>query len=168
MSKRVSKKAEQQVVEQVKQVVAKAVKRASKKVVQAAPEAAPVVTAPVEVAPAEAAPNEPPPQLISDPEAPSLLKMTSEECLRVRLYESETVRYGMEAQMKQARRAAYLRQIDPNGELAKMDAEIKALSERSVGARKQYINVVKAVEGRLNVRLSEYSFDDDTGVLMPH
>lgn len=168
MSKRVSKKAEQQVVEQVKQVVAKAVKRTVKKVVEAAPESAPVVTAPVEAAPVEAAPNEPPPPRISDPEAPKLLKMTSEECLRIRLYESETVRYGMEAQLKQARRAAYLRQIDPNGELAKMEAEIKALSERSIGARKQYVNVVKAVEGRLSVKLSEYSFDDDTGILMPH
>lgn len=115
---------------------------------------------------------EPPPALVTDPEAvsevPKMLSLTAVERLELRLYESEAVRYAAEARLQQVKRDAYLRQIDPKGELAKMEAEIRGTAERSNVSRKRYVDVVKAVEGRLKVKLAEYSFDDETGVLMPH
>lgn len=149
------------IIEQASDIVAKAVEKAAKRIKKTKAAEAPVVTA---------AAQEPPPQIISDPEAaaPKLLALSEDERLRLRLYESEAARYGMEAQVRQARKAAYLRQIDPKGELAKMDTEMRGFAERSTMARKQYIDVVKAVEGRLNIKLENYSFDDDTGALIPH
>lgn len=135
-------------------------KKSRKKVAPPAPEV-PAVTAPVA--------DEPPPRLVTDPDAePKLMKLTDTERLKLRLFESESARWTGEGHIRQGRRAAYLQKIDPEGQLAKMDQELRAVAERSSTAKRQYMEVVKSIESRLGIKLSNYSFDDESGALIPH
>jgi hypothetical protein len=130
-----------------------------------------VVAAPAEVPVAAPAPvaAEPTPAVITDPEAaPQLLKLTDAERLKLRLFESESARWAGEAHIRQGRRAAHLQKIDPEGQLTKMDQELRAVAERSSAAKRQYLEVVRSIESRLDIKLSNYSFDDESGALIPH
>jgi hypothetical protein len=101
-------------------------------------------------------------------EEPKLLALSTDERLRLRLYESETVRWASEAHLRQSKRMSYLQKIDPQNLLGKMDEEIRAVASKSQASKKQYTDLVAAVEARLNIKLADYSFDDETGALMPH
>ena len=101
-------------------------------------------------------------------EAPTLLSLTNEERLLLRLHESEAVRWASEAHLRQAKRAGYLAKIDPERLLAKMDDEIRAVAGKSQQSRQQYEAVTKQIEERLKIKLNSYSFDDETGALVPH
>jgi hypothetical protein len=94
-----------------------------------------------------------------------VLALTTEERLHLRLYESETVRWAAEGHVRGQQRDAYLRKIDPEGKLAKMTQESRAVAEKSADAQKQYQATVKSIESRLGIVLKEYSFDDVTGAL---
>jgi hypothetical protein len=152
-------------------------KPAKKPVKKSAAPVAPVAPAPVEApkapkaAKAPKAPK-PPKDAPSRPEkrdeAPTLLSLTNEERLLLRLHESEAVRWASETHLRQAKRAGYLAKIDPERLLAKMDEEIRAVASKSHQARQQYEAVTKKVEERLKVKLANYSFDDETGALVPH
>lgn len=107
-----------------------------------------------------------PPKTVPAKAAPvKLLALTTEERLHLRLYESETVRWAAESHVRGQQRDAYLRKIDPEGKLAKMSQEARAVAEKSAEAQKQYQATVKAIESRLGIVLKEYSFDDVTGAL---
>ena len=64
-----------------------------------------------------------------------------------------------------AQRAALLAEIDPQGQLRKLEAEIAKRKAELVEVAQENAAVVKAVEARLGIRLAEYSFDDVTGTL---
>jgi hypothetical protein len=110
------------------------------------------------------APKAPAPKI----EEPKLLALSNEERLTLRLHESETVRWASEAHLRQAKRSAYLAKIDPERLLGKMDEEIRAVATKSQQARQQYEAVTKKIEERLKIKLADYSFDDETGALVPH
>lgn len=114
--------------------------------------AKPKKATPPKAAPAKAAPVK-------------VLALTTEERLHLRLYESETVRWAAESHVRGQQRDAYLRKIDPEGKLAKMSQETRAVADKSTEAQKQYQATVKAIESRLGIVLKEYSFDDVTGAL---
>lgn len=103
-----------------------------------------------------------------DAEVPKLLALSNEERLMLRLHESEAVRWASEAHLRQAKRAALLAKIDPQNLLGKMEEEIRAVAGKSQQARRQYEAVTKKIEERLKIKLADYSFDDETGALVPH
>ena len=101
-------------------------------------------------------------------EEPKMLALSQEERLLLRLHESETVRWASEAHLRQGKKLSFLKQVDPQGLLGKMDEEIRAVAAKSQASKKQYEDVVKRIEERLKVKLADYSFDDETGALLPH
>lgn len=101
-------------------------------------------------------------------DVPKLLALSNEERLMLRLHESEAVRWASEAHLRQAKRAAFLAKVDPERLLAKMEEEIRAVAGKSQQARRQYEAVTKKIEERLKIKLADYSFDDETGALVPH
>lgn len=115
-----------------------------------------------------AAAAEPEPKPYAGDEAPKMLSLTTEEVLRLRLHESEVVRWGSDAQLKNGRRLAYIQKIDPEGQMAKMEEEVRASAVKSQQAKQQYEVVTKRIEARLGIKLTNYSFDDETGTLIPH
>lgn len=93
------------------------------------------------------------------------LVLTEPETLKLRLFQSEQERYGRQYTLATIQRVSYLKQIDPEGRLAKIEQDMGLASGAAEAARKQYQEVIEAVEARLSVKLHDYSFDMNTGVL---
>jgi len=93
------------------------------------------------------------------------LVLTEPEALKLRLFMSEQERYGRQYTLATIQRASYLKQIDPNGQLEKLERDMGLASGSAEAARKQYQETIQAVEARLNIKLDGYSFNADTGVL---
>lgn len=98
-------------------------------------------------------------------EQPRELTLTQVEALRLRLFHAEHERAGKAFTLAGINRASYLKQIDPQDNLSKLDAEMKAAAASAEEARKQYQETVETAEARLGIKLSEYTFDGDTGLL---
>jgi hypothetical protein len=87
------------------------------------------------------------------------------ELLKLKLYAAEAEKSSKHAQLLIAQREAYIRQVDPEGRIAKMAADIRLSTEESQEAGKRYQDAVAAVEARLKISLAAYSYDDETGSL---
>jgi hypothetical protein len=98
-------------------------------------------------------------------EQPKELSLTQVEVLSLRLYHSENERSQKAFTLAGINRAAYLKQIDPQENLSKFEAEMRASAAASEEARKRYQDVMQSAEARLGIKLSEYTFDGDTGLL---
>lgn len=98
---------------------------------------------------------------------PTPLQLTEVELLKLRLYQAEQLAAQRARLLAQTARDAYVRKIDPEGQLRALDSEVEQhrLEEREAHA--SYIQSVRAVEARLGVSLSHYVYDDVTGVLTP-
>lgn len=64
-----------------------------------------------------------------------------------------------------SQRNAYIQKIDPSGTLSKLEAKVNALKQERQEAEAAYRGVSADVEKRLGIKLSEYAYDDVTGVL---
>lgn len=93
------------------------------------------------------------------------LSLTETETLKLRLFQSEQERYGRQYTLATIQRMSYLKQIDPEGRLAKIEQDMGLASGAAEAARKQYQEVIEAIESRLSIKLTDFSFDTDTGVL---
>lgn len=91
--------------------------------------------------------------------------LTPTEVLSLRLFHSEQERFSRQHTLVSIQRASYLKQVDPEGRLAKMDSELQQAAGAHQAAQKQYQEVVEAAEKRLGIKLNEYTFDTDTGIL---
>jgi hypothetical protein len=135
-------------------------KSAPKPVAKPAPKAVKAVPVPKK--------NKPEPKPAPASEAPTLLALNNEERLTLRLHESEAVRWAAEAHLRHGKKQAFLQKVDPQGLLGKMDDEIRAASLKAQQSKQQYEAVTRKIEERLKVKLADYSFDDETGTLVPH
>lgn len=114
--------------------------------------------------PADALPVEPPAET-TEFIPPSL---SETERLRLKLAESEMQRYLADAKVHEVHRMLLLKRIDPQGQLEKLDAALRTANTSALRAKQSYADAVKGIEARLNIKLSDYSFDDETGTLIPH
>lgn len=93
------------------------------------------------------------------------LVLTEAETLKLRLFHSEQERFGRQYTLATIQRSSYLKQIDPNGQLEKIERDMGLASGSAEAARKQYQETIQGIEARLNIKLDGYSFDGNTGVL---
>lgn len=98
-------------------------------------------------------------------EQPKELCLTEVEVLRLRLFHAEQERSVKAYTLASINRASYLKQIDPQDNLSKLDADIRSSTASSEEARKRYQETVQSAESRLGINLTEYTFDGDTGLL---
>ena len=65
---------------------------------------------------------------------------------------------------------AFIKSIDPEGRIVKMQTELQALVQRRDQMKNRYKDTVKEAGIQLGVTMSDYSFDEGTGILhqAPH
>lgn len=90
------------------------------------------------------------------------------ERLTLKLAESEAQRYSIEANFRLLQRENLLRKLDPDNQLGKLETEARSAVDRAQQAKRRYAQTVQNIEERLNLKMSDYSFDDETGTLIPH
>jgi hypothetical protein len=93
------------------------------------------------------------------------MQLTEVEVLKLRLFMTEQERHARQKVISSIQRAAYLKQIDPQDILGQFDKEFAATDAANELAKKQYQAIIEAVESRLQLKLTDYSFDSDTGLL---
>ena len=97
--------------------------------------------------------------------ATDALYLTQTEVLRLRLFHSEQERFSRQHTLAAIQKASYIKQLDPEGRLAKMDSELQHAASAHQAAQKQYQETLQAAESRLGIKLNDYTFDTDTGIL---
>lgn len=93
------------------------------------------------------------------------LYLSELEVLRLRLFHSERERASKSYTLANITRASYLKQIDPQDNLSKLDRDLRTAMSSIEDANKQYQEAMQSAEARLGIKLSEYTFDGDTGLL---
>lgn len=131
----------------------------NKKVAEEVVDASPVVEAPqAPVAEPVAQPEQEPMKLLS-------LKET--EILSLKLYEAETRAATYAATIRQMEREAYLRKIDPENKLGKLEEEFRGYAKKANDYRGAYQRTITNIEARVGISMKDYTYDDETGVLHP-
>lgn len=98
---------------------------------------------------------------------PKNICLSKVQVMELRAYEAEAKVHELQSLLFQKHKEEVLRQLDPNGILAKLDNDINAFRKNAQDARKLYQEVMKNIETQLNIKLSDYSYDELTGQLVP-
>lgn len=101
---------------------------------------------------------------VHDPILPSL---TEVELLKLKLAEAEMKCANLSANIKLMERNAYVTKIDPENKLGQIEAEIRSFLERASQSKNKYNETIASVESRVGIKMSDYSYDDETGTLVP-
>lgn len=96
---------------------------------------------------------------------PAPLALTQVEMLRLEKGAAEQRAVTAEVNLLLRERMEILAKIDPQGILRAVDAEIQKRKAEMAAVRQQHTETTAAIEQRLGIRLSEYSYDDVTGTL---
>lgn len=104
---------------------------------------------------------------LTNPEASGILALNREEIHALEKAQLQAELAGVRFQLVQAMKREYIAKIDPQGNIAAMDDQAKRLSADASEAKQSYANTVAAIEKRLGVKMSDYAWDDETGVLTP-
>lgn len=99
------------------------------------------------------------------PDEPQPLQLTKDELHRLQLSQFQARAFEAEMKLEIFKRDLYLKQIDPQGLLAQMNALIRGRSNETAEAKTSYAAVVKQIEDRLKISLKDYAYDDLNGVL---
>lgn len=93
--------------------------------------------------------------------------LSREEALEARALLAEADRDNLKIQLAVAQRREYIRQIDPENNLGKYETLMRESAESSARAKAKYNELFESVEKRLNIKMSDFSWDDETGLLTP-
>jgi hypothetical protein len=93
------------------------------------------------------------------------IALLERELLRLRLFDAEFRRHAAEATAKHLEKVALVRQLDPDNRLGLLDLSIQRSGEAASKAKQEHETVVREIEARLGITLTDYSYDSDTGKL---
>ena len=93
------------------------------------------------------------------------LYLTQEEMLRMQLYEEEAVAGDAQTRLFLYEKDAYLLKIDPQGKLGELIRGIQESTRKNVTAKQKVKDLKSAIEARLNIKLEEYAYNEETGKL---
>lgn len=99
------------------------------------------------------------------PEEPQQPQLTKDELFALQLAQFQARAFEAELQLEIIKRDAYLRQVDPKGQLKAFAAFIRGRSDETVAAKAAYADAKKKIEERLKIDLREWAYDDLTGLL---
>ena len=97
-----------------------------------------------------------------------ILGLTQLELYKIRAHEAEARASLAEAQLLLLRKELYLEKIDPEGQYAAFERDIKNMATAHNLSQQKYMEAKDQVEKRLQIQMKDFSYDDETGVLMPH
>jgi hypothetical protein len=98
---------------------------------------------------------------------PKQLSLKETEVLSLKLYEAETRAATYAATIRQMEREAYLRKIDPENKLGKLEEEFRGYAKKANDYRNLYQRTITNIETRVGISMKDYTYDDDTGMLHP-
>lgn len=93
------------------------------------------------------------------------LFLSKEELLEIKLAEAEERALRAEVLVEQLQRTVHLMQIDPQGKVLAMDQKIQSKMAAFTKLQEKQKQKIQLIEARLRIRLTEYSFDEETGKL---
>lgn len=64
-----------------------------------------------------------------------------------------------------ASRTAFLKEIDPKGQLSKYETSLAKLNAELKDTSDKYTKIVNEIETKFGIILKEYAYDDETGIL---
>jgi hypothetical protein len=105
--------------------------------------------------------------VVSD--VPKLPALTQEELFRLRFLSAEERLAGQEARSVRLEREVYLSRIDPQRQLAAMEAKLQECSKREAEMRREYAEALKKAADRLGFDLSNgVTVNVETGEVTRH
>lgn len=99
------------------------------------------------------------------PEEPQQPQLTKDELFALQLAQYQARAFEAELQLEIIKRDAYLKQVDPKGQLKAFAAFIRGRSDEAAVAKTAYAEAKKKIEERLKIDLKEWAYDDQTGLL---
>jgi hypothetical protein len=99
------------------------------------------------------------------PEEPQPPQLTKDELHALQLSQYQARAFEAELQLEMLKRDAYLKQVDPKGQLKAFAAFIRGRSDEAAVAKTAYAEAKKKIEERLKIDLREWAYDDQTGLL---
>lgn len=91
--------------------------------------------------------------------------LTTEEMLKMQLFEEEAVAGDAQTRLLMYEKDAYIRQIDPQGKLGELIRGIQEASKKNANAKTKAKELKASIEARLNIKLEEYAYNEVTGQL---
>lgn len=96
---------------------------------------------------------------------PVVTQLTETELLRMEKLSTQIRACDGDQMITLSQKNSYIAKIDPQGVLARFDQKLTALRQERGEAEVEYKAVTEAVEKRLGLKLSDYAYDDKTGIL---
>ncbi len=96
---------------------------------------------------------------------PELMRLDENTVLKLEKLSNQLRAVDSETVITGNLRQSYLQKIDPEQNLLKFDQKLEALRAERQKAQVQYVGLAKSIGDRLGITLSDYSYDDETGVL---
>jgi hypothetical protein len=96
---------------------------------------------------------------------PKVLQLDQITLLKMEKFQAIIRACTSESQNVQALRRALMAKIDPQGHVEKLDSRLVALREESRTNENSYKTLMADVEAKLGIKMSDYSYDDETGAL---
>lgn len=93
------------------------------------------------------------------------LKLSDILRLTLLRYEAEVRASDGEIRLHVGSLESYIKSIDPEGKITKMQSEIQALVHNRDLIKKKYQDTLKEIESELGISMSDFSFDTETGIL---
>jgi len=101
----------------------------------------------------------------TEPQEPQAKHLTQEEMLKMQLYEEEAIAGDATTKLLMYEKDAYLMKIDPQGKLGEMIRGIQEATKKNATAKIKAKELKTAIEARLDVKLEEYAYNEETGQL---
>lgn len=96
-----------------------------------------------------------------------VLRMTEVEALKIKNLMLEVQLARLKVEVAHRDRTDFIKKIDPENLLERHNQNIGEKSAEAGNAMGAYQDFLDVVGQRLNVNIREFSFDDETGVLIP-
>lgn len=115
-------------------------------------------------------PVTPAPEVVAEPVVPAEPRFVRKVLTRSELdalsrWAAEAKYADIYAELKERDRKALLARIDPKNELAPIDQALANARSAKAKAASKYVSVAQAASQRLGVDVTQYGYDDETGLL---
>jgi hypothetical protein len=93
------------------------------------------------------------------------LVLTEIELWKLKAYEAEAAMYSNAAQIKLLQREALILKTGPAEDILTLTKEAQELRGQCEKKWSQYSVIIGEIEARLNIKIKDFAFDDETGIL---
>lgn len=100
-----------------------------------------------------------------EPQEPEPLKLTTEEMLKMQLFEEEAIAGDAKARLLLYQKDDYLRKVDPSNIIAGFIRDIQSATGKHAEAKRKAKELKQSINERLKISLEEYAYNEISGIL---